>query len=292
METLNYLDNHLDEYLKLRFFHGTNSGSLPGIKNNGGMLPTWKLIEKGIPPFAGELHFGIINTEKSKGSNADYISGFSLQEFHKSLGYADDKIGYFYGKKDSYFHKDLEEAIRNGNGLETLEMSKKHSSLLRKKGKDYEELMKWQSFRIINFGGLEGYLKHIETRSMIHQLRLKAFSAMSDKEKYFVNRPFPMVVTTELEGEPIAGRYRSTETEEVGLSSLLLDNSIIFTPQKEIENVGEYLENGAVIHPIDTLKLLHNLLSDSYRDPSLISSLFNARKIRRIKKKFNEAKKI
>jgi len=70
------------------YFHGTTSGSLPGIVKNQGLIPTGKLISQGDIPLTGELSFGSL---PGIGMNNENLSAAFIGDINSSLNYAGGK---------------------------------------------------------------------------------------------------------------------------------------------------------------------------------------------------------
>gem|GEM_PF-6861481 len=241
-------------------FHGTSSTSLPGIGRTKKLVPSGQLTEADLPPYGGELGFGITG----KGINNDAISTATRE-------YADTAIDY--AKKSFNQGWNPQKGKKTINELETqLAQSVERQA----KG---EKLFK-------------GEIEYLNTRLNIEKRRLAQWDSLTPLEQSLIEKPFPIVISTSDIGLTFK-QVQGVQGEKAvkGGIDLTQREIIYFTDEEHIQVLREYLQSTlgkeVKVYSINSLELTDKLadthrgigISNEYqalqqlRDPKYIAEL-------------------
>lgn len=180
------------------------------------------------------------------GLSPEYISGFGPSHLNKVFYYSDQKSHW-------------------SPWMSRVEIDK------------FEDIFKgYSDAKIIN--------EMAQKRLEIERMRLKAWPELSDMEKYFVRKEFPVVIGSFKKGEPSRKNIYS-DGGEVGLNGIGIDEAILFVPLYEMRRVRRFFtekDYDIDLHPIESLKIFAELQA------SLGTGYDERKREKRIREKLHE----
>ncbi|OHE71037.1 MAG: hypothetical protein A2007_03220 [Verrucomicrobia bacterium GWC2_42_7] len=152
---------------RLTWLHGTNSGVLALLPHLGyQLLPTGKLLQKGVAPMSGELTMGGLRTN---GVSHNAISGCTIRNIKRNLEYADNssRTGCDtqpYIDFEKAFDGELAEIIKAGvdHGADYAVLYQKSIPLYRLKQWNYSE---WQVCVTKSINKINEFIEFLENNS-------------------------------------------------------------------------------------------------------------------------------